>query len=136
MSCGSIGKLHRLTSDSVSKFAVFAGQSQWTLPGLICGSAGLIGATVNLFPKLHTRLYQLWKEGKIDEAMKIQEELGHTDWAVAKLGGVTGLKRAVSDLFGYGTADVRGPLTAAGPEKLMGKEGERIKRMLEWETAL
>ncbi|GJJ06434.1 hypothetical protein Clacol_000626 [Clathrus columnatus] len=128
LSCGSIGKLHRLTtSNRMSSFAVFAGQSQWVLPGLFCGSAGLIGATVNLFPKLHVKLYELWKAGKFDEAMKTQEELGHTDWAVAKLGGVTGLKRAVSDLFGYGSESVRGPLTAAGPEKLLSKEGERIK---------
>lgn len=137
LSCGSIGKLHRLTtSNPASAFAVFAGQSQWVLPGLFCGSAGLIGATVNLFPKIHAQLYKLWKEGKVVEAMKIQEELGHADWAVTKLGGVTGLKRAVSELFGYGSADVRGPLSAAGPEKLMSKEGECIKRIFEWETSL
>jgi len=137
LSCGSIGKLHRLTTSHPStSFAVFAGQSQWALPGLFCGSAGVIAATVNLFPKLHTRLYRLWKEGKVDEAMKIQETLGHADWAVIKLGGVTGLKRAVSEFFGYGSSAVRGPLTAAPAEKLLGKEGELLKRVLEMENAL
>lgn len=68
--------------------------------------------------------------------MKIQEQLGHADWAVTKIGGVTGLKRAVSQFFGYGSPDVRGPLTAAAPEKLTGKEGELLMRMLEWENAL
>ena len=115
---------------------MFAGQSQWVLPGLFCGSAGVIAATVNLFPKLHTKLYTLWKQGEVKEAMQIQEQLGHTDWAVIKIGGVTGLKRAVSEFFGYGSPDVRGPLTAAMPEKLMGKEGDQLRRMLEWENSL
>jgi 4-hydroxy-2-oxoglutarate aldolase len=137
LSCGSIGKLHRLTTrNPTSSFAVFAGQSQWVLPGLFCGSAGVIAATVNLFPKLHARLYTLWRNGQVDEAMKIQEQLGHTDWAVTKIGGVTGLKRAVTEFFGYGSPDVRGPLSTAAPEKLAGKEGEQLRRMLEWEMTL
>ena len=137
LSCGSIGKLHRLTTSHPStSFAVFAGQSQWVLPGLFCGSAGVIAATVNLFPKVHTHLYRLWKEGRVEEAMKVQEQLGHADWAVIKLGGVTGLKRAVSEFYGYGSGDVRGPLTAAAPEKLLGKEGELLRKMLEKENAL
>ncbi|KAF8585917.1 aldolase [Ramaria rubella] len=137
LSCGSIGKLHRLTiANPATSFAVFAGQSQWVLPGLFCGSAGVIAATVNLFPKLHVKLYRLWKEGRVDEAMKIQEELGLTDWAVIKIGGVTGLKYAVSQFFGYGSPQVRGPLTAAAPEKLSGKEGTQLNRMLEWEKAI
>ena len=137
LSCGSIGKLHRLTTTNLSSsFAVFAGQSQWVLPGLFCGSAGVIAATVNLFPKLHTKLYTLWKNGQVDEAMKIQEQLCHTDWAVTKIGGVTGLKRAVSQFFGYGSPDVRGPLTAASPDKLTGKEGELLMQMLEREKVL
>jgi len=137
LSCGSIGKLHRLTTAHLAtSFAVFAGQSQWVLPGLFCGSAGVIAATVNLAPKIHLRLYHLWKEGKVDEAMKYQVLLGHADWAVTKVGGVTGLKRAVSQFFGYGSPDVRGPLTAATPEKLMGKEGELLGRLAQLEKEL
>lgn len=137
LSCGSIGKLHRLTTSHPStSFAVFAGQSQWVLPGLFCGSAGVIAATVNLFPKIHAKLYQLWKDGKVTEAMQIQETLVHVDWAVIKLGGVTGLKRAVSEFFKYGTADVRGPLTAASPERLLGKEGELLRQTLVMENDL
>jgi len=137
LSCGSIGKLHRLTTTNpITSFAVFAGQSQWVLPGLFCGSAGVIAATVNLFPKIHIRLYRLWKDGKVDEAMKIQEELGHTDWAVIKVGGVTGLKRSVSEFFGYGSPDVRGPLSPVLAEKLIGKEGDQLRKMLEFENSI
>jgi dihydrodipicolinate synthase/N-acetylneuraminate lyase len=89
-----------------------------------------------LFPKVHVRLYQLWKDGKVDEAMKIQEELAHTDWAIMKLGGVTGLKRSVSEFFRYGSPDVRGPLSPAAPEKLMGKEGDQLRKMLQLENAI
>lgn len=137
LSCGMIGKLHRLTTSHPStSFAVFAGQSQTLLPGLFCGSAGTIAATVNLAPKIHVKLYNLWKEGRVSEAMQIQEQLVHADWAVSKIGGVTGLKRAVSQSFGYGAPTVRGPLSAVAPDRLMSKEGKLLEQLVEQEKAI
>lgn len=57
LSCGNIGKLHRLTTRfPTSEFAVFAGRSDVFLQGLLSNSWCVIGALVNIFPKLHRRL--------------------------------------------------------------------------------
>ncbi|KAI0671886.1 dihydrodipicolinate synthetase [Trametes maxima] len=121
LSCADIGKLHRLTSTLPSfEFATFPGSSSVYLQGLVSGSAGIIGALPNVAPKAHAELYRLWKEGKLQEAERLQALLGHADWELQKLGSIAGIKAVVSKHFGYGATHVRGPLTprdleAAGP---------------------
>ncbi|GBE88310.1 Probable 4-hydroxy-2-oxoglutarate aldolase [Sparassis crispa] len=114
LSCGMIGKLQRLTSSvPASKFATFPGVSDVFLPGLVCGSAGLIGALPNIAPKAHTELYRLYKAGKLEEAQKIQALLSNADWELGKLGSIGGIKAMVAKHFGYGNTLVRGPLASA-----------------------
>jgi dihydrodipicolinate synthase/N-acetylneuraminate lyase len=139
LSCGNIGKLHRLTTTphiTPSTFAVFPGRSDVFLQGLLSGSSGAICALPNLFPCVHVKLWKLWKEGKMDEAMKIQGLLAHGDWAMSKIGGVSGVKGAISQWFGYGTPTVRSPLTPADPAKLKSEEAGPLEKLLEMERAL
>lgn len=119
ISCGNLGKLHRLTTKfSPSEFAVFAGRTDLLLQGLLSGSAGTIAALVNVVPKLHKKLYKLYEEGKIKEAMELQGKMGHADWAIGRIGGIGGVKAIVSKNFGYGDNFVRGPLKAVDSERL------------------
>ena len=73
LSCCNIGKLHRLTStfpsssETQKEFIVFPGASDVMIPALLVGGAGVIGASVNAFPKVHRRLYDLWKEVEEDK---------------------------------------------------------------------
>jgi dihydrodipicolinate synthase/N-acetylneuraminate lyase len=119
LSCGNIGKLHRLTTRfSPSDFAVFAGRTDVFLQGLLSGSAGTIAALANVLPKLHGQLYKFYQEGKIDEAMKLQGKLCHGDWATGRIGGIGGIKAIISKNFGYGENFVRVPLKAIDPASL------------------
>lgn len=137
LSCGDIGKVHRLTTTyPLSDFATFPGRSDVYLAGLVCGSAGIIGALVNLVPGLHTKLFKLYYEGKVEEARKIQEVFSHADAAVSTLGGIAGLKRAVSEHFGYGIPYVRGPLLQVPKESLQSAAGEWIAKVVQMEKAL
>lgn len=137
LSCGNIGKLSRLSSSfPQERFAVFPGRSDVFTPALLCGGAGLIGASVNLVPKIHNRLYALWKEGKTEEAMKLQMLLAHSDWAVGKLGGIAGLKGLVSTYFGYGEGRVRSPLVAVAPEKLKDLQDAKLLEVIELEKSM
>ena len=119
LSCGNIGKLHRLTTRfSPSEFAVFPGRADVFLQGLLSGSAGAIPALANIIPKVHAQLLKLYQEGKNDEAMKLQGRLCHGEWAVGRIGGIGGIKAIVSKNFGYGKGYVRGPLKALDPASL------------------
>ncbi|KAJ4480133.1 aldolase [Lentinula aciculospora] len=119
LSCGNVGKIQRLSSsfDSKSDFATFAGKSDVFLHTLLSGGAGTIAALVNLVPKIHTRIYQLFREYQetknakvLEEAFVLQAKLSAADWGVSKIGGVGGVKAIVAREFGYGNTVVRGPL--------------------------
>ena len=137
LSCGNIGKLHRITSTvPSSQFATLAGVSEVLLQGLLSGSSGAIAALPNIVPKLHMKMYALYKEGKIDEAMAIQAKLGHGDFATGKLGGIGALKLFVAKHFGYGNGKVRSPLLEANAENLSGPHFDKMEELIAMEKAL
>lgn len=138
LSCGNIGKLQRLTSRFLpSEFSVFAGRTDFFLHSLISGSTGLIGASVNIVPKLHGKLLRLYQEGKIDEATALQAKMGHADWAVQKIGGIGGVKSIVSRNFDYGETVVRAPLKRVAWDALaVNKHYSAIEEVIALEKAL
>jgi 4-hydroxy-2-oxoglutarate aldolase len=138
LSCGNVGKLHRLTGTPPARagaFAVFAGKSDVCLHGLLSGGAGCIAALVNVCPKAHVRLFALWRDGAVAEAMELQARLGRGDWALAKVGGIGGIKALVSREFGYGGAQVRGPLKVAHADNF-GPEADALMELIALEKSL
>lgn len=137
LSCGDIGKLSRLTSLFPStEFAVFPGLSDVFLPGLLCKGAGLIGALVNVVPKVHRKLYKLWEDGKVTEATELQLMVAQADWATMKLGGIGALKELIVTNFGYGNGRVRGPLVEADSNIVNNLEGTKLTELIALEKSL
>ncbi|KAG1735832.1 hypothetical protein EDB19DRAFT_1723742 [Suillus lakei] len=135
LSCGNVGKLHRITSvKPPSEFCTLAGVSEVLLQGLLSGSAGAIAALPNLVPKLHMKMYALYQAGKIDEAMKIQSQLGQGDWATRKAGGVGAMKALIAKHFGYGETHVRRPLMAV--TQLSGTYVDKLEELIASEKTL
>ncbi|KAJ7903623.1 hypothetical protein B0H14DRAFT_2665677 [Mycena olivaceomarginata] len=71
---------------------------------LSCGQIGKLQRLASTFPSTE------FAEGNFKDAMALQARLGHADWAMQKLGGISGVKAVVSKNFGYGVPHVRGPL--------------------------
>lgn len=137
LSCGNIGKLHRLTSiKPSSQFATLAGVSEVLLQGLLSGSAGAIAALPNIIPKLHTKLYQLYQDGNIKEAMELQALLGQGDYATKKVGGIGAIKALVTKHWAYGKPSVRAPLQPASAHQLSGTWFEKLEELIAMEKAL
>lgn len=135
LSCGNVGKLHRITSvKPPSEFCTLAGVSEVLLQGLLSGSAGAIAALPNLVPKLHMKMYALYQAGKIEEAMKIQAQLGQGDWATRKAGGVGAMKALISKHFGYGEIHVRRPLMSVA--QLSGTSVDKLEELIASEKML
>ncbi|PQE06232.1 dihydrodipicolinate synthetase protein [Rutstroemia sp. NJR-2017a BBW] len=73
LTCGSVAKIQRLSATfPVERFAVFGGQSDFLIGGLAAGSAGCIAAFANIFPNAVVEVYDLWMEGKYEEAKDFQ----------------------------------------------------------------
>ncbi|KAL3490563.1 hypothetical protein BJX62DRAFT_138235 [Aspergillus germanicus] len=75
LTCAQVGKITRLTAAfGPDEFAVYGGQSDFLIGGLSVGSAGCIAAFANVVPKTIMRIYQLYKEGKVEEALALHRK--------------------------------------------------------------
>ena len=73
LTCASVGKITRLAAEfDKTEFATFGGQSDFLIAGLAVGSAGTISGFANVCPKTMRRVYDLYTQGKHDEALKLQ----------------------------------------------------------------
>jgi dihydrodipicolinate synthase/N-acetylneuraminate lyase len=141
LTCGNAGKVTRLTQEySHAQFSVYAGQSDWLVPCLSGSGAGCVTGVGNVFPKSVVRLFNLWQEGKVKEAMKLQGQVAQAEKACKE--GISATK--------YGAAYFAGP--AAGisdperfyprkPYKPLGKDKQTwvvnvMQHLVEYENSL
>ena len=91
---------------------VFNGPDEQLLSGLAAGACGGIGGTYAAMPELYIRIYQLFKEGKMEEARIIQNECCRLIYRMCSGEGnlYAVLKEIIRDLGGPDAGDVRAPL--------------------------
>ena len=101
-SAGNMVKLAQIYSDTPSRFRVFAGSAGYLLPALAVGAVGAVAALANVFPREVCRLYELFIDGKLEEARLLQARLVPANTAVTATYSVPGLKAALELTAGYG----------------------------------
>lgn len=75
LTCGSVAKITRLAAVlPKERFAVFGGQSDFIIGGLSSGSSGCIAAFANVFPKTISRIYELYQQSRMDEALDLHQK--------------------------------------------------------------
>lgn len=141
LTCGNTGKLSRVASavnaatatEANSGWMCMGGSADFTLQTLIVGGSGIITGLGNIVPKACVKVFNLWAEGKVDEAKRIQAIVARGDWAVIK-GGVTGTKSGLESYYGYG-GFARRPLPKASKEEAALYE-DLLKEVVELENSL
>ncbi|KAJ5817073.1 Aldolase-type TIM barrel [Penicillium robsamsonii] len=98
--CGNTGKLARVAA-AKPDFLNFGGSADFTLQTLIAGGVGIIGGLANIIPRSCVRVMELYRDGKIEEAQKLQAIVARADW-VAIQGGFIAVKQALQSYRGYG----------------------------------
>jgi len=95
LTCASVGKIVRLSASlSPEEFSTFGGQSDFLIGGLSSGSAGCIAAFANIFPGTIVKIYDLYKVGQYDEALKLHQKAALAENPVKA--GIASVKYAVS----------------------------------------
>lgn len=111
------------TKDLDKDFYVLSGNDSLILPSLKEGGSGAIAGCSNVYPGVLSSIYNLFKEGKIDEAQVAQDSIASLR-AVFKYGNPnTVVKKAVS-LLGYPVGDCRRPFHYLSDEGV--KELEKV----------
>jgi L-threo-3-deoxy-hexylosonate aldolase len=139
--CGNTGKLARVAlaknaitpTSQGSGYMAFAGMADFLLQGLLVGGSGVIAGGSNVAPKACVRVYNLFAEGKLEEARQAQMKLSKGDWVLTKA-AIPGTKSAIQSYFGYGGYP-RAPLRRLS-EKEAQEVKEGIKELMEWEMSL
>jgi 4-hydroxy-2-oxoglutarate aldolase len=134
LTCGNTGKLNRVAAATrkMSKvqdperpeFLVLAGSADFTVQSLAGGGHGILAGLANIAPKACLKTMQLYQEGNIAEAQRLQEVLSEGDWTAIQ-GGVIGVKAGMEGWLGYG-GYARSPLPKPDVEQAAKwKEGFR-----------
>jgi len=108
-SSGSLAYLGEVVREVPPAFSYFLGSGHVIYPGLEMGADGAILAVANAVPEVCCRIYALFRDGRKDEARKLQLDLIPFNRAVMETYGIAGLKYAQS-LRGYHGGETRLPL--------------------------
>ncbi len=112
-SAGDLAKLAQVVGRVPASFAVFAGSAGYLLPALTVGARGAVAALANIFPRQVCRLQELFEQGELAEAQRLQTLLAPANTAVTTTYSVPGLKAALEIVAGYGGRP-RSPLQPLG----------------------
>jgi 4-hydroxy-2-oxoglutarate aldolase len=75
LTCGAVAKITRLAAElPADRFATYGGQSDFLVGGLAAGSAGTIAGFANVFPRTIVRIYDLYRQGRLQEAMDLHKK--------------------------------------------------------------
>ncbi|KAG5927952.1 L-threo-3-deoxy-hexylosonate aldolase [Claviceps africana] len=107
--CGNTGKLTRVALGTHAKtpfqegsgYMAFGGMCDFTMQTVASGGSGIIAGGANLMPKVCVRVWDLYAEGKKDEAAALQKILSRADWHLTKT-AIAGTKLAIEAHHGYG----------------------------------
>lgn len=96
---------------------VFNGPDEQLLSGLAAGAVGGIGGTYGAMPELYLRIFQLFREGRMEEGRQVQNECCRIIYKVCEAqGNLYALLKEVLRLRGGPDAgSVRSPLLEMGP---------------------
>lgn len=148
--CGNTGKLTRVAralnaitpaspvvtanaNAAQAEYMAFGGMADFTLQTLVSGGSGIIAGGANVLPRLIVKVWSLWEEGKVAEAVQLQSLLSQGDWVLTKT-AIPGTKAAIQTYYGYGGGRVRAPLKKldeAGIEAVKAGTAEAIKAEFE-----
>ncbi|CAN8099155.1 unnamed protein product [Discula destructiva] len=155
--CGNTGKLGRVVASVFPKggvkkpgregvshshhasgptpdFLCFAGSGDFMVPALSAGAAGVIGGIANVAPKACVRLYEAFRDGRLDEAEALQQVIARGDWAAIQ-SGIIGVKTCLQEYEGYG-GWARKPLPRPEGDDERKKIVDGFRELMELEKAL
>ncbi|CAK7246372.1 MAG: hypothetical protein STHCBS139747_008002 [Sporothrix thermara] len=112
LTCGNTGKLARVVAGttamgrgpgSANPFFVAGGSADFILQGAVVGANGSISGLANLAPRACTEILALFRQGRLDEARKLQAVVAQGDWLAIRYGFV-GVKHGLQTFGSLGLA--------------------------------
>jgi len=106
---GDVARIGELVAAAPHRFRVLAGSASTFFEALRVGATGGILALASVLPEACTRLFELARSGRFDEAKALQQQLMPIAKLLGSIHGVAGLKAALK-LVGCDVGNPRPPL--------------------------
>ncbi|KAI1114054.1 aldolase [Nemania sp. NC0429] len=133
LTCGSVAKITRLAAEfPPERFAIYAGQADFLIGGLISGASGTISGFANVFPKTIARIYELYQAGKVNEALDLHRKAALAEQPCKA--GIAAVKYATA-LNSARIAGITGALDKLKPRRPYLEPSDADKKELERMTA-
>lgn len=133
LTCGAVAKITRLAAElPPEKFATFGGQSDFLIGGLAAGSMGTIAGFANVFPKTIVHIYNLYQDGKIQQAMELHKKAALAEQPCKT--GIASVKYATA-LNTAKAAGIEGALEKLKPRRPYTEPSQAEKGDIELQTA-
>ncbi|KAJ5749149.1 uncharacterized protein N7511_010845 [Penicillium nucicola] len=87
--------------DAKHPYVAFGGIADFSLQTLVSGGSAILAGGANVLPRLCVRIFTLWSEGRLTEAIEAQAQLSAADWVLTKA-AIPGTKGAIQSYYGYG----------------------------------
>jgi 4-hydroxy-tetrahydrodipicolinate synthase len=109
-SSGNFDNTLRYIENTDPRLAVLAGNDSLILWTLLAGGEGAIAGTANVFPEIAVKIYQLWRQGKMEEAKAEQFRLRPFRDVMA-MGNPNSVVKRAMNLLGYPVGPARRPVS-------------------------
>ena len=100
-----------------NEFIVFNGPDEQFIAGRMIGADSGIGGTYGVMPELFMKLNELFKEGKIEEARVLQNEVNEVIKGLLSGPSLYGVTKYMLELRGIKNGQVRGPMLPVETEE-------------------
>jgi 4-hydroxy-2-oxoglutarate aldolase len=110
---GNIVQIQECVANTAEDFNVFAGSASYLYASLAVGATGGTLALANIFPNECAKVQELFDEGRVAEALTLQNKLVDSNNAVTAKYGIAGLKAAM-DMMGLFGGEPKFPLLPIG----------------------
>ncbi len=107
-SSGNFDNILKYLEVTERKFAVLSGNDSLILYTLMAGGTGAVAGCANIFPYKMAQIYNLYKQGKIKEAMEIQDGIRHIRNCLS-MGNPNSVVKRTVNLLGYNIGPARAP---------------------------
>jgi 4-hydroxy-tetrahydrodipicolinate synthase len=114
-SSGNFDNTLKYIENTDPRLSVLAGSDSLILWTLMAGGTGAISGCSNVFPELMVSIYQLWSQGKIEEANEAQKKI-RPFRNVMQMGNPNSVVKRAVNLLGHPVGPGREPSNCNKPE--------------------
>jgi dihydrodipicolinate synthase/N-acetylneuraminate lyase len=133
LTCGAVAKITRLAAElPEERFSIYGGQSDFLIGGLAAGSHGTIAGFANVVPKTIVHIYNLYQEGKFQEAMALHKKAALAEQPCKA--GIASVKYAAT-LSTAKAAGIKGASDKLKPRRPYVEPSDAAKKSIEAQIA-